>query len=165
MEKYQPRSKLRKDIVKQIVRGMRQGCSRRGAALMSGIDEGTLSSWEEEIAEKEIEPLAKCVKESDVPERDRSPESREVLLAFLQREMTKAHKARLTKLVKGIERAGQEPKHWTALAWLLERTYPEIFGRPERNPAVQADGEEINKYIQSNLEAAARRMNEKDDGL
>lgn len=30
-----------------------------------------------------------------------------------------------------VQIAAQEPKHWQAAAWLLERRYPESFGRRE----------------------------------
>jgi hypothetical protein len=36
-----------------------------------------------------------------------------------------------------IQAAGQEPKHWTALAWILERTRPELFAKRQ---VIHADG-------------------------
>lgn len=38
------------------------------------------------------------------------------------------------------ETALSKPRYWTAAAWLLERKYPEEFGRPEtRKTAVEVD--------------------------
>lgn len=34
-------------------------------------------------------------------------------------------------LLKRIADASEKPQHWTAAAWLLERKYPEEYGRPE----------------------------------
>lgn len=160
MDNYKPRSKLRKDVIKVIVRSLRKGATPHGAAGDACIDHHTLSAWEEEIAEKEIEPLDKSVKEADVPERDTSPESREFLLAFYVREKVKAYNSFRNKHLKNIEKAGS--KQWQASAWLLERVFPSDYGRPERVLSVEGGDDELGKYIQSNLEAAARRMNGKD---
>lgn len=34
-------------------------------------------------------------------------------------------------LLKRIADASEKPQHWMAAAWLLERKYPEEYGRPE----------------------------------
>jgi hypothetical protein len=49
----------------------------------------------------------------------------------LREELKKAEATNITGLLLKIKKAGE--KHWTAYAWLLERLYPEIFGRVEQN--------------------------------
>jgi hypothetical protein len=34
--------------------------------------------------------------------------------------------------VEAIEAAGEHPQHWTARAWLLERRFPDKYGRRDR---------------------------------
>lgn len=40
----------------------------------------------------------------------------------------RAKAARRAALVATIRRASREPRHWTAAAWLLERTEPKLYG-------------------------------------
>jgi len=39
-------------------------------------------------------------------------------------------------LLEKIEAAGNDPRNWTALAWILERSYPDEFGRRMRHEVV-----------------------------
>lgn len=56
---------------------------------------------------------------------------KEPLVDFLEK-VEKARAARTVGLVKRIRDAGQDPKHWTANAWLLERTDPKRYGQRVR---------------------------------
>ena len=42
-------------------------------------------------------------------------------------------------LLQSIEAAASKPQHWTAAAWILERKYPDEFGRAERTRDEKAD--------------------------
>lgn len=35
--------------------------------------------------------------------------------------------------VRNVSKAGRKPKHWTASAWLLERKFPQRYGKVERH--------------------------------
>ena len=60
----------------------------------------------------------------------------------LGEEFKKAEARYKQELLESIrETALSKPRYWTAAAWLLERKYPEEFGRPEtRKTAVEVDG-------------------------
>lgn len=59
----------------------------------------------------------------------------------LGEEFKKAEARYKQELLESIrETALSKPRYWTAAAWLLERKYPEEFGRPEtRKTAVEVD--------------------------
>ncbi|MBQ9004023.1 MAG: hypothetical protein IJ087_19430 [Eggerthellaceae bacterium] len=43
------------------------------------------------------------------------------------------------ELLSRVMGASEKPQHWTAAAWLLERRYPDEFGRAERTREDKAD--------------------------
>ena len=43
------------------------------------------------------------------------------------------------KLLERVMGASEKPQHWTAAAWLLERKYPDEFGRTERQREDKGD--------------------------
>ena len=43
------------------------------------------------------------------------------------------------KLLERVMGASEKPQHWTAAAWLLERQYPDEFGRTERQREDKGD--------------------------
>ena len=59
----------------------------------------------------------------------------------LGEEFKKAEARYKQELLESIrETALSKPRYWTAAAWLLERKYPDEFGRPEtRKTAVEVD--------------------------
>jgi len=52
----------------------------------------------------------------------------------------KAEGFRVQAALAQIVRAAQDPKHWTAAAWLLERTHPDEYARPIRTEISGPDG-------------------------
>lgn len=46
-------------------------------------------------------------------------------------------------LLARIEGASEKPQHWTAAAWLLERKYPEEYGRPETRKADDGSADDV----------------------
>lgn len=68
----------------------------------------------------------------------REPDSK-VKLALVQG-LKKSESAYKGALLDRIRTASEKPQHWTAAAWLLERKYPEEYGRPEtRKAEAEAD--------------------------
>lgn len=60
--------------------------------------------------------------------------SKEIYVEFLER-VEKAKAEAELRLVLYIAKAANEPKHWTAAAWLLERRNPAMWGRVSREAA------------------------------
>jgi hypothetical protein len=62
--------------------------------------------------------------------------------------VARARASRTVGLVAGIRKAGQDPKHWQALAWIAERTDPKRFGL------------RIRVHVQEELRDAIERLKE-----
>lgn len=102
---FEPTS-LTDDVRRSLIESSRLGRKLTDACKCAGIDESTVRSWR-----------AKA----------RAGEASEDLVAFL-REMKKATQQGIECRLQAIQAAGME-KDWRALAWLLERQYPDEFAR------------------------------------
>jgi hypothetical protein len=106
-------SKLTPEARDRLCRAIRAGCSLKDAALCAGIDRATLQRW-----------LA----------RGRAEQAGEY--CDLCGAVTRARAECEVRCLALINRAAR--KDWRAAAWLLERRYPQRFGRPEARPARRA---------------------------
>ena len=107
--------KITEDLIKIICELKVKGMSNKDICMAVGIHEATLYRW-----------LNK-------------PSAR--LHRVLSEEFKKAearYKQELLDTIRGAALAKRQ--YWTAAAWLLERKYPEEFGRPEtRKTAVESE--------------------------
>ena len=107
--------KITEDLIKMICELKGKGMSNKDICMAVGIHEATLYRW-----------LNK-------------PSAR--LHRVLSEEFKKAearYKQELLDTIRGAALAKRQ--YWTAAAWLLERKYPEEFGRPEtRKTAVESE--------------------------
>ena len=107
--------KITEDLIKIICELKGKGMSNKDICMAVGIHEATLYRW-----------LNK-------------PSAR--LHRVLSEEFKKAearYKQELLDTIRGAALANRQ--YWTAAAWLLERKYPEEFGRPEtRKAAVETE--------------------------
>ena len=109
------KTKITEDLIKIICELKGKGMSNKDICMAVGIHEATLYRW-----------LNK-------------PSAR--LHRVLSEEFKKAearYKQELLDTIRGAALAKRQ--YWTAAAWLLERKYPDEFGRPEtRKTAVESE--------------------------
>jgi len=114
---FSPRG-LTDEVFEQLLDATRAGAGLNIAAQVVGISPWTVRRWLREAA----------ILESQGADPDSDIRLR---LAFA---LPKARAERAVTALKQLEKAAQDPRYWTAAAWYLERTYPEIYGRQDRAP-------------------------------
>lgn len=92
------------DTVEVLLKGFRSGLNDRDCCLAAGIHPRTLSRWQETA--------------------EAHPESAHA--SFVAALKAARAEGKLKRLQR-IEKASEKDQHWTAAAWLLERTDPEQF--------------------------------------
>lgn len=106
----------------RIVKGIKQGLSYEKAAHRAGLSDRAVKQYRDlgaQAAEKLVrgEPLT----------------AREDAMYRFNRATMRAEAAWEGRTLRSISMAGDaDPKHWTAKAWMLERRYPDRYGRRER---------------------------------
>ena len=110
--------KLTKARIDAVAEALRKGAIIKQACACAGISDTTYHNWYMEFKENRLEPLD--------PEEslDASP-SRGELLSYFVRETTTALSGYASGLLEKIHQANS----WQAAAWILERRFPEEFGR------------------------------------
>ena len=110
--------KLTKARIDAVADALRKGAIIKQACACAGISDTTYHNWYMEFKENRLEPLD--------PEEslDASP-SRAELLSYFVRETTTALSGYTSGLLEKIHQANS----WQAAAWILERRFPEEFGR------------------------------------
>lgn len=105
---------------RKIVRAVRKGNSLGTAGLLAGLGKDTIHDW---VAKARNEP-------------DKYPE-----YAKLLQDIEHARALREQEHIAKIERVAlsDDPKTWTAAAWMLERSNPADWGRKDR---VQVDNKQ-----------------------
>lgn len=124
-----------------IVEAIREGAAPAAAAAIAGIGHVTLYRWLHE---------ARQLEEAGYGAED---DSRVALL----RDIHKAQLDMIRKQLARINKAAEEPRYWTASAWLLERRFPEWYGRRETlnlDGQVQTSNtaEELRRMLEEALE-------------
>ena len=105
-----------RDIIKAA---LRRGSPIADALRIAGVPRRTWRTWVK-IGEDE---LARCAAEGCVPEPHLAP-----YVEFVE-ESEQARSEGVNVLLDRIWCASNDPKYWTAAAWLLERTDPQHFAR------------------------------------
>lgn len=122
--------KLTKDRIDILAKALRGGAIIRWACVSAGICEKTYYNWQNEFSDEKLEPF-------DHDETlDKNP-SREDLLRYLVRETSMALNDYSSGLLEKIHQADS----WQAAAWILERRFPEEFGRRTSDQAVETEQE------------------------
>lgn len=127
------KAKVSDELTKAIAAGIAGGMLARDAATQGGISEDTFHDW---ISRGRSPTCRGCGRKVN-PGYVRFAEAIE-----------KAKGLRRSLLLNRIDKAAREPKHWTAAAWILERTESATFA-----PKVQ-------HVIRAELEGALDRIAE-----
>ena len=107
--------KISKQLTDTVAKAIRQGSTQRSACITVGISEVNYYRWRKR-GEEILEAGSVCENKMD-----------KACLYFYQ-ETEKAHADYAFKSIKPVEKAGIE--NWRAAAWILERRYRKLFGRP-----------------------------------
>lgn len=101
------RPKLTYELIEQMAKLKADGLSNKDVCRAVGISEQTFYRWTGDPKNKLQRELCERLKKEEA--------------AFKRTLLTTIRSAALEKT-----------QHWTAAAWLLERSYPDEFGRPDR---------------------------------
>ena len=149
--KYGRRTKCTEELIKEIgVRIARDGSSNLEAALLSGIHEMSFYRW----MQRGRTEHNRLIDEHDVEDDSvELADSVELPFLLLFQTVNKAIPIRKATLVQRIRKAGEDPRNWTANAWLLERMHPDEFGRKTRLEIKQIDWrDEVIELIKQGVE-------------
>lgn len=126
MSKPPNNSKYTPELHEQIVANIRQGYPKTTTFRLVGIDPDTGWTWLRHAREQP----------------DRYPYYVK-LAEDIDQAIAEVQAARVDQILA----AAQDPKHWTAAAWYLERTDPQTWGRKDR---VQLDAGDSGPLFQLN---------------
>ena len=121
--------KLKKSRIDILAKALRGGAIIKFACVSAGICEKTYYNWQNEFSDEELEPL-------DLDETLGKNPSREDLLRYFVRETSMA----LNDYSSGLLEKIHQSDSWQAAAWILERRFPEEFGR--RGASRQGESED-----------------------
>lgn len=111
-------TKLTPDLQAVIVKAIKAGATHETAALSAGIARSTFYDW-------------KAKGEAGDPDYSEFSDALKI-----------AEAQGTVKLLERIQDASFDPKFWQAAAWILERRYPETYGR-QRIEHTGKDGEAL----------------------
>lgn len=123
-------------LLDSLVQTIATGTLAVDAAAHHGIAPSTFHEW----VRRGQHPTCVCGRKTP-------PE----LVAFAAA-LEKGKAKRRTVLIARIAKAAQDPKHWTAAAWILERTEPELFAQ------------RVQVVVRQELEAALDRLEAEFEG-
>lgn len=126
-------TKLTDQLIDEITTYIENGMNNRDSAHMCFITEATLYRW---------------LREADEVDENGKPLKRYKMQRKLKKAMQKSQAAFKAYHVQNVIQASK--KHWQASAWMLERRFPEEYGRG------------IDRYM---LKQASARSKDQDDGL
>lgn len=98
-------TKLTPDVQEIVVKAIRSGATHDIAAMAAGIHRDTFYDWKSRG--EAGEPIY-----SDFSDALKTAEAQGAL-----------------NLLERIQSASEDPKYWPAAAWILERRYPETYGK------------------------------------
>ena len=127
-QREEPKLKLTKARIDLVADALRKGAIIKQACACAGISDTSYHNWYKEFKENRLEPL-------DPDESLGTNPNREELLSYFVRETTTALSGYASKLLDKIHEANS----WQAAAWILERRFPEEFGRRAAAPPVETD--------------------------
>ena len=110
--------KLTKERIDILAAALRKGVIIKHACVGAGICEKTYHNWQNEASDNELDPL-------DPEEALGKNPNRDDVLRYFVRETSRALNDYSSELLEKIHNADS----WQAAAWILERRFPEEFGR------------------------------------
>lgn len=130
--------KYSSEIVIEICKSVRAGCSHKDAAILSGVSESTYYRW--------LDP-----KDTTLPDIKKQEFRERIKKAELQ---CKA------KLIRIIHKSAKTT--WQSAAWLLERRYPEEYGVRQDKWQTKEDDGPLQVQI---VEAQQQNSRSKNEGI
>lgn len=115
-------SKLTEDIIIQINGDILAGLSHKDASIVAGVTQRTFYTWKNKGRQLQAHLDLNLITIEELANKD---------LLYLQffHAITIAEPLQKRNLILKIRLAADKAQHWTAAAWLLERKYPQEFGR------------------------------------
>jgi hypothetical protein len=115
-------TKLNKGVTAKILKELERGAPIEAAGPLAGIGRRTFYDW----MYRGARALADAEAGKEVPD-----EERPFMEFYTAVEQVRSEWE--TRQLEGIEEAGKTgPQYWTARAWLLERRFPDKYGRRDR---------------------------------
>jgi hypothetical protein len=112
-----------------------EGCYEKVVYELLNIPAVTWEYWKRNAKQLEKKLESGKISIDELKEGDKR------ILSLLQ--IIKKGRAKcIHKNIQNIQRAGEDPDHWQASAWYLERIEPDVFGKPT---AIKHEGELILK--------------------
>lgn len=137
--------KLTPQVQRRLCQAVRAGANLDTAAVIAGISERTLHYW-----------------------RARGREQRSGVYAEFLAAFDRAVAEFEVEAIGLISKAAQDPRHWCAAAWLLERRIPQRWARPEIQVAhfavTEDQGPRVIRMPLAGLEAVEPNRKERDGG-
>lgn len=138
-----------------LLEALRAGLTNRRAAYLAGISEVTFYDWMRRG--KAGEPIyKKLYKKSKAIEAGLEKEA----LSIIRRSAMGGHEVNETKVVlsetKGRELTTTTKKMlptWTAAAWILERKFPDHYGKENRDPLRDKSPDDVAAEVKTALDA------------
>ena len=121
---------LTEELIKEICSFIENGNTQKDAAALCGVAESTFYNW------------TKVAKEGKASGRAAT------LYALLLESVKKAESAFKDYHLGQIRAASTRPAHWQASAWLLERKFPNEFGRIERQPVQDKQNGQLDEMLE-----------------
>lgn len=109
--------KLTSELIEQFCDLLIEGRTIERAAKLSGLSGTTIYRWLAMGKKQDAESIYK-----ELVER-----------------VSEATEASEFSLLQSMRKAGSDPKNWRANAWLLERRFPEKYGKRDKNQAMEAE--------------------------
>lgn len=109
---------LTQDVYDIIIHAMENGAGLNLAAQAAGFSGWTVRFWMQQ---------AKILVDQGKTRDD------DIRIALAE-DIPQARAKRAVEALERIREAGKNPQNWTANAWYLERTYPELYGKQDRSP-------------------------------
>jgi len=115
-------TKLNKAVAAKILKELERGAPIEAAAPLAGISRRTFYDW----VQRGARALAAEEAGKEVPDEEKPYAEFCTAVEQVRSEWE-------TRQLEGIEAAAEAgPQHWTARAWLLERRFPDKYGRRDR---------------------------------
>lgn len=149
-------TKLTDEIIDLLVKGIKSGLTYNDAAQLAGIHKRTLERWRKKGELAKSGPYCRfyrSIKKAEVEARmilltriNDASAGRQVVREKRVERNANGEVKRIVKITRTL------PPVWQAAAWILERRYPDEFGRNAK-PRVSESDDPFNTWIESLMEA------------